>query len=375
MWPYIIAFSISLWGTYMASAKRSQFALGTLIALLPPILLAAFRDETVGSDTERYVKYMYLAAINNKGDYSVLSNQFEDGDLLYLRCAYFLSFFTNKIWVYHAFFHSLVVVPVYIVAQRWRHIVSPVMVMLIFYVVCYQESLSIVRQSVAMSFSLLALTTFIDGKYLKAGILYFMAIGFHLTGVLPLLFLLFYYLAKRFPIKPYIKYYLLASFLILVTIFQFEKILLFALGYNLLPSRLLIYTSEEGMFDADIGLTNLVVKIVTVIFFVFVLYKSKVESWLTDFFFIIALADLVFSLSGMIVMPLIRLAYYARIVSCISIPYVVSYNKLFLKFEYRAVRFPVLFLFITLLLTFWYYVYIHGNMSDTASYEFSTEIW
>lgn len=55
MWYYIVAFSISLIGIYLANLAYKNkwlFCFFSIIGLLPPILIAGFRDHTVGADTD-----------------------------------------------------------------------------------------------------------------------------------------------------------------------------------------------------------------------------------------------------------------------------------------------------------------------------------
>lgn len=73
MWPYLFVFSISILSTQIATIginrnNKVVFYCFSIIALSFPILLAAFRDDRIGTDMQSYVMDYFEALVSTKND-------------------------------------------------------------------------------------------------------------------------------------------------------------------------------------------------------------------------------------------------------------------------------------------------------------------
>ena len=369
---YIVVFIISLWATNLANKcyrNRKAYLFFSFFAVVPPILLAGLRAPSVGSDTEQYIEEVFnLACMADS--FEAFRERREDIEFIYMLLNYVISRFTNNAIYIQTVAHIFVILPVYKAAMLWRKDISPMYLMLFFYCISYQESLSTVRQAIAMSITLLAFTYFIRKEYKKYIIWSAIAFGFHVTAFIPLLFPVLYFITTKYPIKKYLfKYIFLISFSIYI-IGNLESYLVILLSSGLIPVKYAIYSSTYSDFSQGLGITNVVVKILTLIYFTYIVLRSVNDKLLTLFFFIAAL-DLLLSLAGSVLSPLQRLAYYPRIITCISIPYVFTKFPIYFILNRQRKKIPIALFFSILLIFFWYYVYMQGDMDSTYAYTFA----
>ena len=101
-------------------------------------------------------------------------------------------------------------------------------------------------------------------------------------------------------------------------------------------------------------------------------YKS--DTFL-KFFLVLAVFDMLFSLCALILQPLDRISLYYRLMTCISIPYIIyNYPVIYSDDETPYTR-PVVGMFCILLFAYWVYVYMLGDYDDTANYQFSSTLF
>lgn len=373
MLPYIITFLISLLAVNLVDVYYDELIvrrIGSLFAVLPPILLAGFRDSTVGSDMELYIIPIFETVSSMELSLSAIADKYEDIELLYLFLNYIVSMITNYSFVFLIVIHLLIILPMYLSAMKLRLSLSPVMFMFIYYMIFYQESLSIVRQSIAISLFIYAITAWLDKQYLKYFLITLLAIGFHRTAILTLTIPSIYYLIYRYPINIYKKQYLITLIIFGSVFLNFENIILWLINSGIINLKYLIYTSVDGTFTPVVGSTNLMVKIVILLYFLYVMKEYVIDD-LAILFFVLNIIDLVFSLCALIVQPLDRLSLYFRLIACMSIPYyIINY-----PISVQRFKIPVKLLFCVVLAFYWYYVYILGNYDDTSDYQLNSNLF
>lgn len=366
---YVVVFLISLWATSMANKhyhNKSAYFIFSLFATLPPIFLAGLRASSVGCDTEGYVDGIFNVALSTN-DFGILRERKEDIELLYLGLNYLATRFTNNPVFVQTFAHILIIYPVYKTSMLWRKDFSPVFVMFIFYCVCYQESLSTVRHFIALSFSLLAITYCIKRKYFKFAFLTITSLGFHHSAIMSLISPILLFLLGKYPIKQYVLLYVSLFLILVVAILRLDAVIVMFLMSDLLPAKYAIYSPTYSDFDQSLGMSNLIIKTLTCFYIFLIVLRFKTNK-LIDLFFFVALLDMVLSFASLIVTPLARLAYYFRMISCVSIPYVLNKYPLIITWGVRRVKMPGELVYIVILTFFWYYVYMSGNMGGTAEY-------
>ena len=374
---YIITFALSLLGVKMADSwydDRRRFLVGSLLAVLPPILIAGLRDSTVGSDMELYIVPIFTGIASNGQNLMEFIDSYPFMEIGYLFVNYVIAQLTDQPFFLLASIHILIIIPLYITAMKWRECLSPVLFMFIFYMIFFQESLSIVRQSIALSFSMLALTFFIEKRYINYFVFIIISFLFHQTAVIALSFPLVYIIVDRFSIREYYLYYIGVTLIIVLFFLNLDGILIWLIDSGYIDLKFLKYTSEDNTFSPVLGATNIVVKIIIIAYIVFTMVLYKPDAIL-KFFFVMAVLDILFSLCALIMQPLDRISLYYRLMTCISIPYIIySYPVIYSDDETPYTR-PIEGLFCVLLFAYWFYVYMLGDYDDTANYQISSTLF
>lgn len=352
---YLFVFSISLLMLNWASGNRQirtsrWFLLYLLLALFPPIFLAAARSPEIGTDTSNYL-YFFHEVVNQKVTYvSFVESHLnvEQGFLLFVYL--FGQLFRNDLWFLFAT-HCLVLIPLFYAGYKLKNMVSLPFALFFFLFLFYNESLNLMRQYIAMSFIVLAVVYMILNKKIKCIIVTIIAISFHYTAVISILIFLIYYLCKKFPINKYvITYFVLLAFLIysLVNIASYLDII-FPSGSDYSEKYAEYLTGQTGNISS-LSTAIVYASIAGVLF----VRRKRFDSHQFDFFFLLALLAFLFNFLSMYSKTLYRMSLYFSLFACLSMPIV------FRRMKYR---FDVITIFMELLaVAYWYFaVVVHGS--------------
>lgn len=373
---YIVTFALSLLGVKMADFwynDRPRFLVGSLLAVLPPILIAGLRDFTVGSDTDLYVVPIFNGIASNGQNLMEFLDSYPGMEWGYLFLTFIVSRLTDQPVFLLLCIHILIILPLYMTAMKWREYLSPVFFMFIFYMIFFQESLSIARQSIALSLSLQAFTFFMEDKYIKYVVYTFIALLFHQTAVIALSLPLFYIIVDRFSIREYYLYYIGVALIIVLFFLNLDGILIWLIDSGYIDLKFLKYTTADNEFIPVLGAANFVVKIAIIVYIIFIMVSYESDTFL-KFFLVLAVFDMLFSLCALILQPLDRISLYYRLMTCISIPYIIyNYPVIYTDDETPYTK-PIVGMFCVLLFAYWVYVYMLGDYDDTANYQFSSAL-
>lgn len=182
-------------GKYWDNTK--YVGISVVIGIFIPILLATFRETSVGSDVEFYVVPYFEQAIETNGFEKYVSLLGGKGqDLAYCLLNYAITRITSNIgWL---FLSVQLITICFVFAACWqlRDVAAPWLSMLFFYFIFYNITLSTVRQSCAVALSFYAIALSLKNGFNKKTIIQSIAvvvcaITFHLTAivVVPLLVL------------------------------------------------------------------------------------------------------------------------------------------------------------------------------------------
>lgn len=178
---YLIVFSISiiLFSFWNEKFQRNWILIG--LAMLPAILLATYRGDSVGIDILVYVKkYFYIAGkANDFMEYSKLVNT----EIGYKIINYLVAQITNRLQVLHFLNQILIMFPV-VLALKKSKITQLWFGMLVFYFMFYNVSLNAVRQGIACGWFFLATIYVLEKEYKKGIGVYLFAGCFHLSAIL-----------------------------------------------------------------------------------------------------------------------------------------------------------------------------------------------
>lgn len=199
---YVSCFGISIYGTKKAAniksyypKKKVLFLLYAILAIIPPCLLAAIRDYSVGVDTYNYaVNIVSLAKYSHNFNVVYLANG-GGTEILYIFLVLILSSVTTDGTIILFALQLLTILPIFIVAIKMRKKVSASLVLGTYFLLFYNNSLNLCKQSVACSFLLLGTIYLFDDKnkkncFFKAVIYFAIGCMFHkvaLFGVVMIL--------------------------------------------------------------------------------------------------------------------------------------------------------------------------------------------
>ena len=199
---YLSMFLLSSFFIYVSEKKKNRIVntICIIIALSLPILMATFRDISVGIDVEYYVVPFWNRAHNWNSliKYATLN----DIDILYATINFILSrFFVDIKWLFF-FIYLIEYILIYKSFVNMKQIGSVWFSMLLYYFLCYNNSLSTVRQSLGMAFVLLGISLlFRDGykkkSYFKAIICVLIATGIQTGCFVGVIIIVIIFLARK----------------------------------------------------------------------------------------------------------------------------------------------------------------------------------
>ena len=120
---YIITFALSLLGVKMADLwfeDQRRFIAGSLLAVLPPILIAGLRNSTVGSDTDLYVIPIFNGIASNGQNLIEFIDSYPGMEWGYLLLTFVIAQLTDQSVFLLLSIHVLIILPLYMTAMKWR---------------------------------------------------------------------------------------------------------------------------------------------------------------------------------------------------------------------------------------------------------------
>lgn len=335
------------------------------ISLLFPIILAAFRDEKIGTDLSYYVEPIWL-------DATAWANRVEDLELrwngiekTYLWINFLCAQISSDIAFFLFVIQCLIIVPVFIAAVRLRKYVSPTFVMFVYYFTIYNESLNMIRQSLALSMSLLAFSYLITSKKRIAYSLYLLTLFLHGSAIIGLLIPISYFILTKCKLSRKQISYIMLCIVILLGVFTLytEQLMIFGMSKGLIDAKYIAYTSGDGLFSAHLNKSTMLYDMV-IFFIVYSTYKSNRTNATLTMFVIISLMSVLFDMTGVITSYLARMAKYSQIISVITIPYI------FRQMQSKQLNGPtgVLPYFKIIVVLFWFFTYVISNNGETYPY-------
>lgn len=136
-----------------------------VLAILIPCLIAGLRADTVGVDVKVYA----VNALSQAKQFSSLPQMLTytevGGEYFYVILVYVLSRFTEETGVLLFVLQFLTLVPILKTAYIIRDKLSISFTMLVYFLLFYNDSLNIMRQSIACSFILLGCTFWVSNEY------------------------------------------------------------------------------------------------------------------------------------------------------------------------------------------------------------------
>ena len=222
---YVLMFVTSLFFLKIACIFRKNnkllFLLFSIIGILLPCLLAAFRDLSIGTDIKVYIQPLFNSASWYSDFYTYfLHPNSSINDILYLLLTFICQHLSKNISFLFFMIELLVVVPIYLTLLRSNKESNNIILgMFIFYMFFYNATFNMARQSIALAFSVLAMTYLNEKKDFKFILLSIIAYLFHSSAIVMLLIYIFYKYKNNIKIYSFKKS--IVEFLIIIAIMCF----------------------------------------------------------------------------------------------------------------------------------------------------------
>lgn len=193
---YIICFTISLLFFRLAErSKKSSRNFFAYVAIMIPCLLAAFRADTIGTDVNAYLIPMFNLARDSHNIAEFFSdswmqlytprsvNSIEIGFSLLV---YIVAKLFSNLYVLQFFVQLLSILPVYTALANLSDVLKRKVIvigMLVYFSMCYNYSLNLMRQYIAIGFLVLAFSYLITENRRKFFLFEFIALTFHYASI------------------------------------------------------------------------------------------------------------------------------------------------------------------------------------------------
>lgn len=280
---YLIAFMSTIGMTFIAEnlfantnkKKNASYILAMAfsgLALLIPCTLAAMRDISVGNDVMGYVYPNYIVAIKSSSFGEFLLLEYPKTEILFSVLLYWGGKLKNIGYIFFAI-ELLILLPLYYVLYKRRKETSMTLGMMIYLFLFYNFGLSGMRQSIAMSFIMLAYYYFSINERFRAIFWCIVAILFHTVALLVIPIYLFSLWIYQKPIRKRKKWYMaIATVFVLIFLFYRQIAGILARIVGIISGRYSYYISRylqeySGVTLGNIHSTDLLCKSALILFF------------------------------------------------------------------------------------------------------------
>jgi|GEM_PF-1313578 len=288
-----------------------------LLSLLLPVVIAAIRSPEIGTDVKYYVIPHFKTALNCR-DFTAFSKRFEmspTSEPLYGMILYFATRHFKSYHVVLFIYQTIIILFMYLGFRNFKKVLNvPIWSgMLLYYLMYFNVSLNIVRQSMAVSIVFYAVSCLFNGKNIKYFIFIVISFGLHGSGVLGLIFFPMYIFLRKKDLG--LRYRdirkLSAAILIILTgLLCLDRGVRMLVSLGIVRPNMLNYLSG-GRFSSNY-LSPVSVGIYSILLFAYIVHiryiaKKPLE---LNFYVIVSIIMLLGSFGSLISLYISRVCYY-----------------------------------------------------------------
>ena len=343
-----------------------------LVGLLFPIVLAGVRDTSVGVDVEYYVTKFFDRAhsrlfYGNPFNYARMNNI----DILYALLNWYVGYFTKDVHVLLFIIEAIIILFVYMGFWNLKDGRNTWLLMSYFYLLCYNNSLSTIRQSIGIAFILYGISLIFLFDYSLKGyclsiVFILIATGFQ-TGSFVGIIVVFFIFAIR---RGYNLWKIEISFafgLFMIYIFRNRMMGIMYMFAGSINSK---YISQSVIVGGGLSdnITSTLMCLCIVIFSIFVFKREKKINSMYKVLVLTVISTSLFMLMFYFFLstyqPVVRLMLSLQILW----PLVLSKSSVIAK-NNSANKISINSLTLAMVAAYWYYMYIIVDMVRTANYK------
>lgn len=383
MYIYLFTFVFSCLSLFVFEKTTGKIKyLFLFIGIFLPSLLAGCRADIIGTDVRNYVEPIQIYASGMKrfnefinGNIVLLSgdafSRIEKGYVTFvflisrINKSLFLNLFTTQFLIIGLMVGGLLRIQKYIN-------ISVSFSMYVYYMLFFNISLNLVRQSIAMAIIFFAFPFLLEDKWIYFLISIFIATLFHRTAIISFIILVLYIcLVRKFKIRKLkfgtkninIKGRPLISVIIILSVAIILIISSSALNSILSILNLsnfgLLYSNGFGSFS----LNQVLIRFPFLLLLIFC-WKKMESNNLKYFYLVLTVIDTLFAQMSGGSSIILRISYYLSIFYVYAVPNEIE------VFSARS-RFVLQMIFLIGCTAYWYYMFVVNNYNETIPFVFN----
>lgn len=349
----IVTFIINLVNEFLLMKKDKKFKIFNWILYLLSLIIicsvAGARTVDVGTDVKGYV-YRLVNLAKTSPFFFYLKNS--QSDLLFALLVY-IGYLTKNINMVLFVIELAVAIPIFIYAYLERKRLSFTLCILIFLLTMYCQSLSMMRQSIAISLTILAYY-FLDKNNVKKSLfIVLIAFLFHKTA---LIFLLIILISKIINKGKYNVYYTFLTILLLLIVTPFID--------NLVSHSIYSNFLSDDAIVKQFSIGSIVKRFVFFIMWIMCINKANSSKKLNDISvgIIISIFSLYCTIMSFVIPGMGRLGYYFYDLNCILIFY-------YFPFKFKQKKFVTVMTILMYLGLWWNMTAVPNDTSNVYPYK------
>lgn len=349
---YFITFVVT--GFWAYKAKRGKKFYSVLIILWIS-LLAGLRDETIGTDILVYGNRTFEAARELNFQAFIQNTYFGLGiEPLYGLLNYIVALFTSNV---HVLYFLVEFIMISLVYSRIFQLATPkdvVLGLLIFECLFMGSSYNLLRQGIAMSIVFFASQYLERKQYLKYIILSLIAVGFHSSAIIAVLFLIMYIVISK---KNTIYTHIIIIITSCVITFLYSNVINILLDLGIISEKYLMYLGEvDKGLDIIVILIRIPMLLLILLFYKIYCEKNNSNNIINCFLVDILILEIILAELKVVSVPIYRISMYLSYFKMLAYPKLEEVLK-----NKRNKQIIVFFTVFYCLLVFVVLVMIRGN--------------
>lgn len=339
-------------------------------AVLLLVLLAGFRDYSVGTDTSGYGLAVFRWAkqanslsdlIKSHGVFVADSSSTQAIEILYLVLNYAISRLTDSPHWAFAMIGLIIYGGFFIGIYRFREKISITYAWVFFILLMFAYSMNMMRQMMAMAIMFMGSIHIIKQKYWRFVPYIIVAFFFHQTAVLfAATFIVIRILLLRANRRIYKAIILIGS---VAVILAYNELLDLAISIGILTEKMGMYSYQES---ASFSLNPFIHRFIPIVLLLSFSKASKKTGNESDFFVCTMLLDLIFIQMRSLGLGGERVSIYFSMINILSYPYFLN------KIQLRSNRHIIFGILTTFLLAAW--VYQTVLLGGSGIYPYTSEL-
>lgn len=320
MIAYLICFTLTPVFTYLAQKnfKNNNKKLGiafSILAIFVPTYICGIRRIGVGRDIDLYVEPTLKFARGLSFEAYMMTpkvNCIENGYTIFV---YIFSRFSNDLNLLLFLIQLIPCFAVYYFAYKNREKFPMWLVMLVYLLVWYCRSFTVMRQSIAIGLVLIAIVKVKEKKYIQVCILMILAFYFHSSTLISLGMFAIIWINNKFEKRTKLMVYFVMIIILIIMTMLYQQILYyFTFNVKLLPNKFYNYLNnpDYALEKTNISITETVFRISCAMFGIIFFITVKDEEQRKDFmeYFMFLVIEWLLYIISFKITNAIRMGYY-----------------------------------------------------------------